>query len=69
VPDIDLAFYRVYRKFSEKDDFKILAAEVTDNFFRDKQVTRGKLYIYAISAVDKKGNESELSRSVQQLFE
>jgi hypothetical protein len=27
------------------------------------------LYIYAISAVDKKGNESELSQTVQQLFE
>jgi predicted small lipoprotein YifL len=46
-----------------------LADAVTDNFFRDKQVARGKSYIYAISAVDKKGNESELSRTVQQLFE
>lgn len=69
VPDVDLAFYRVYRKFSEIEDFKLLADAVTDNFFRDKQVARGKLYIYAISAVDKKGNESELSGSVQQLFE
>jgi predicted small lipoprotein YifL len=69
VSDIDLAFYRVYRKFSEKEDFKLLADAVTDNFFRDKQVAHGKLYIYAISAVDKKANESELSRSVQQLFE
>jgi hypothetical protein len=68
VPDIDLACYRVYRKFSEKEDFKLLADEVADNFFRDKQVARGKLYIYAISAVDKKGNESDFSRSVQQLF-
>jgi fibronectin type 3 domain-containing protein len=69
VPDADLAFYRVYRKFSEKEDFKLLADAVTDNFFRDKQVARGKSYIYAISAVDKKSNESELSRSLQQLFE
>jgi predicted small lipoprotein YifL len=69
VPDTDLAFYRVYRKFSDKEDFKLLADKVTDNFFRDKQIARGKLYIYAISAVDKKGNESELSLSGQQLFE
>jgi len=69
VPDVDLACYRVYRKFSEKEDFKLLADAVTDNFFRDKQVASGKLYIYAISAVDKKSNESELSRSVRQLFE
>jgi predicted small lipoprotein YifL len=69
VPDADLAFYRLYRKFTEKEDFKLLADEVTDNFFRDKQVAHGKLYIYAISAIDKKGNESEFSRPVQQLFE
>jgi predicted small lipoprotein YifL len=69
VPDVDLAFYRVYRKFSEKEDFKLLVDEVTNNFFSDKQVARGKLYIYAISAVDKKGNESETSQPVQQLFE
>ena len=69
VPDVDLAFYRVYRKFSEKEDFKLLADTVTDNFFRDKQVAKGRLYIYTISAVDKKGNESEGSRAVQQIFE
>ena len=50
VPDADLAFYRLYRKSSEKEDFKILADKVTDNFFRDKKVARGKLYIYAVSA-------------------
>jgi predicted small lipoprotein YifL len=69
VPDADLAFYRVYRKFAEKEEFKLLADSVTDNFYRDKQVARGKLYIYAISAVDKKGNESDPSLAVQQLFE
>ena len=69
MPDTDLAFYRLYRKFSEKEDFTILADKVTDNFFRDKNVASGKLYIYAISAVDKKGNESEFSLPAQQLFE
>jgi hypothetical protein len=69
VPDIDLAHYRVYRKSSKKEDFELLADAVTDNFYRDKQVQKGQLYIYAISAADKKGNESELSRSLQQLFE
>jgi predicted small lipoprotein YifL len=69
VPDNDLAFYRVYRKASEKDDLKLLADAVTDNFYRDKLVAHGKLYIYAISAVDKKNNESELSAPVQQVFE
>ena len=69
VPDTDLAFYRLYRKLSESDDFTLLADEITDNFFRDKNVASGKLYIYAIAAVDKKGNESETSLPAQQLFE
>lgn len=69
VPDADLAFYRIYRKSSDDDDFEVLAAEIIENFYRDKKVSNGKLYIYAISAVDKKGNESEFSRSVRQLFE
>jgi predicted small lipoprotein YifL len=69
VPDVDLAFYRLYRKSSENEDFKLLADEITDNFFRDKKISSGNLYIYALSAVDKKGNESELSGSAQQLFE
>ena len=69
VPDPDLAFYRLYRKNSENDDFKLLADELSENFFRDRKVSSGKRYIYALTAVDKKGNESEFSPSVQQLFE
>jgi predicted small lipoprotein YifL len=69
VPDVDLAFYRLYRKSPENEDFKLLAEGITENFYRDKKVSGGKLYVYAISAVDKKGNESELSGPVQQLFE
>jgi predicted small lipoprotein YifL len=69
VPDADLAFYRLYRKSLENEDFKLLADEITENFFRDKKVSGGMLYIYALTAVDKKGNESEFSRSAQQLFE
>jgi hypothetical protein len=32
-------------------------------------VVKGQMYIYIVVAVDKKGNESEPSRSVRQLFE
>jgi hypothetical protein len=69
VRDRDLDHYVIYRKSPTDEDFKILAAAVTDNFYRDKQVAKGKLYIYAVAAVDKKGNESETSRHVRQLFE
>jgi predicted small lipoprotein YifL len=69
VPDKDLAFYRVYRKTIEKEDFTLLADTVSDNFYHDKQVVHGKTYTYAITAVDKKGNESDFGRPVRQLFE
>lgn len=69
VPDKDLAFYRVYRKSTEKEDFTLLADSVSDNFFHDKQVVHGKAYTYAVTAVDKKGNESDFSPPVRQLFE
>jgi predicted small lipoprotein YifL len=69
VRDRDLGHYNVYRKLSKEEDFKLLDAAVTDNFFRDRQVVKGQMYIYIVVAVDKKGNESEPSRAVRQLFE
>jgi len=69
VRDRDLDHYVVYRKSSRDEDFKILDAAVKDNFYRDRQVAKGKLYIYAVAAVDIKGNESETSPAVRQLFE
>ena len=44
-------------------------AAVAENFFRDLQVAKGQTYIYAIAAVDNKGNESEPSRHARQQFE
>jgi fibronectin type 3 domain-containing protein len=69
VPDPDLACYRLYRKTTESGDFTLLADEIKENFYRDKNISNGKLYVYAVSAVDRKGNESEPSPAVQQLFE
>lgn len=69
VRDLDLDHYIVYRKSAKDEDFKILDAALTENFYRDRQIVKGQFYIYAVSAVDKKGNESETSRPVRQLFE
>ena len=69
VRDRDLHHYVVYRKSPKEEDFKILDAAVGENFFRDRQVTKGQTYVYAVAAVDDKGNESEPSRPVRQLFE
>jgi predicted small lipoprotein YifL len=69
VRDRDLDHYAIYRKSPKDEDFKLLTATVSENFFRDKQIAKGKLYSYTVAAIDKKGNESETSRPVQQLFE
>jgi hypothetical protein len=69
VRDRDLDHYSVYRRLAKDEDFKLLDATVSDNFYRDRQVVRGQAYIYTVVAVDKKGNESEPSRAVRQLFE
>jgi len=69
VRDRDLAHYLVYRKSAKDEDFKLLDAAVTDNFYRDRQVAKGQMYAYTVVAVDKKGNESEPSRAVRQFFE
>jgi len=69
VRDRDLHHYVVYRRSPRDDDFKILDAAVGENFFRDRQVAKGQIYIYAVAAVDTKGNESEPSRHARQQFE
>jgi len=69
VRDRDLDHYVVYRKSAKDEDFKVLAASVSENLFRDRLVAKGQMYIYAIAAVDKKGNESEPSRSARHKFE
>jgi fibronectin type 3 domain-containing protein len=69
VPDNDLDYYIVYRKSSKDEEFKILAASIADNFYRDRQVAKGETYIYTVAAVDKKGNKSEPSHPVHQQFQ
>ena len=69
VRDRDLDHYNVYRKSAKEEDFELLDAAVTDNFFRDKQVVKGQLYIYASSPSTKKAMKAKPSRAVRQLFE
>ncbi len=69
VPDKDLDHYVIFRMSSKEKDFKILAAAVAENFYRDRQAAKGESYTYTVAAVDKKGNESEPSRPVRQLFQ
>jgi hypothetical protein len=55
----DLAFYRVYR------NGELVAREVSAAAYSDQSAQRGVAYRYAVSAVDRSGNESARSAEVE----
>jgi fibronectin type 3 domain-containing protein len=58
----DLAGYRVYRRGPESDELKALHDDlVTRTELIDEDVTADATYTYRVRAVDRSGNESELS--------
>jgi len=59
--DPDLAGYNVYRREEGGQVVKINSDLVKTPAFRDTNVTSGKTYAYAVSAVDLRGNESAKS--------
>lgn len=69
VPDLDLDHYVVYRRPARDEEMQVLAADVRENFFRDRQAAKGQQYAYAVAAVDRKGNASEPCRPVRHKFE
>lgn len=66
--DKDLSHYRVFRKSNNENEFKPIAGEVTTNHYKDKNVQKGVLYFYVVTAVDTEGNESEYSNIVKEEF-
>lgn len=68
VEDRDFDFYKIFRKTPSDSDFKLIAKEVRQNYYKDTTVQKGESYIYAITAVDRKGNESQASSSVEEEF-
>jgi len=68
VKDEDLSHYRIYRKIDEKDEFKLIADNITNNRYQDKNLRKRTRYFYTVTAVDSKGNESKFSKIVQELF-
>jgi hypothetical protein len=60
----DLAHYRVYRAEAE-GMLSLIAEKVETPAFSDKQIMSGKVYRYAVTAVDAAGNESEKTAPVQ----
>jgi fibronectin type 3 domain-containing protein len=63
-PETDLGHYRVYRAEAE-GPFIVAGEKVEEPAFSDKQITSGKVYRYAVSAVDQAGNEGERTAPVQ----
>lgn len=61
VPDIDLAGYNVYRREPGAVSVKLNPDLVKTPAFRDTNVAAGKNYLYSVSAVDARGNESARS--------
>lgn len=66
--DSDLSHYRIYRKATEEGEFTLLADQVTGNQYKDKDVKKGNLYFYAVTAIDNKGNESQFSSTAKEEF-
>lgn len=65
-PETDLAGYYVYRSESSDTPGARIDAELLPSpAFRDTSVSVGKSYFYRVSAVDRAGNESPLSRAVE----
>jgi len=64
--DADLAGYNVYRHEPGGQAVKINTELVKTPAFRDANVSAGKAYLYAISAVDARGNESARSEEASE---
>jgi hypothetical protein len=61
VTDIDLGGYNVYRTEDSSAPIKLNPEPRKTSAYRDSDVARGKQYIYSVSSVDIRGNESARS--------
>ncbi|MDH5467346.1 MAG: fibronectin type III domain-containing protein [Candidatus Aminicenantes bacterium] len=67
--EADLAGYRVWRRIEGESEFKLLTPQpIRGNAFSDTKVEKNKRYDYAVTALDKAGNESPRSKSVSEII-
>ncbi|MGB8952312.1 MAG: hypothetical protein WCC06_06570 [Candidatus Aminicenantales bacterium] len=66
----DIAGYKVWRKEEGRDACVLLTPEpILENTFTDTAVEKGRRYEYAITALDRSGNESQKSEPVVEITE
>lgn len=69
VKEEDLAGYRVWRREEHEEKFIVLTPHpLWENAFNDTAVEKNKRYYYAITAVDKSGNESQKSEIISDVI-
>lgn len=61
VTDSDLAGYNVYRHEEGTESMKINSEPLKTPAYRDEQVSAGKRYLYSVTSIDVRGNESAKS--------
>lgn len=67
--ETDLAGYRVWRKTAGESEFRALTpAAIPENMFTDTAVEKGVRYDYAVSALDRAGNESPRSSVLTEII-
>ena len=66
VSDADLAGYNIYRHQAGTPAVKLNTEPVKTPAYRDTSVTPGMRYVYSVSAVDVRGNESEGSEEASE---
>ncbi len=65
----DLDGYRVWRREEEAEEFRLLTRDlIKENSFNDGTVEKGKIYVYAVTALDKNGNESQKSKNISDMI-
>jgi hypothetical protein len=65
----DLDGYRVWRREQEANKFRLLTPDpIKENAYNDKTAEIGKMYVYAVTALDRAGNESQKSKPISDII-
>ena len=61
----DMEGYRVWRREEGATEFRLLTPDpIKESAYNDRAIEKGKMYAYAVTALDKDGNESQKSKTI-----